>query len=225
MRAPLSIVIPTLNATATLPDVLAALFEGLEAGLVREVIISDGGSTDDIEALAEEVGARFLSGPAGRGGQLRRGVAVARGGWVLALHADTVLAPGWAAAVLGHLGQYPGRAACFRLAFRAEGLAPRLVAFWANIRTRIFALPYGDQGLLVPRALYDRAGGYPDIPLMEDVALVRRLDGRVMLLPVRAITGADRYLARGWLKQGAGNLWRLLHYLGGADPARLAGRY
>lgn len=225
MRAPLSIIIPTLNATGTLPAVLAALFEGLEAGLVREVIISDGGSGDDIKALASEVGARFVTGEAGRGGQLRRGADLAGGGWLLFLHADTTLAPGWAAAVLGYLRQHPGRAACFRLGFRADGLAPRIVAGWANLRTRMFGLPYGDQGLLVPRALYDDAGGYPDIPLMEDVAMVRRLRGRVRVLPIRAVTGADRYLAKGWLRQGAGNLWRLLRYLAGADPADLARRY
>lgn len=225
MPAPLSIIIPTLNATATLPMVLAALFEGLEAGLVREVIISDGGSDDDIEALASALGARFVTGPAGRGGQLRRGAAAAVGPWLLVLHADTVPDQGWAAAVLQHLEQHPDRAACFHLAFRADGMAPRLVAAWANTRTRLFGLPYGDQGLLVPRALYDRAGGYEDIPLMEDVALTRKLPGRIALLPVRAVTGADRYLARGWLRQGAGNLWRLLRFLCGADPMQLARRY
>ncbi|MEX0339606.1 MAG: TIGR04283 family arsenosugar biosynthesis glycosyltransferase [Arenibacterium sp.] len=224
MTAQISIVIPTLNAEDSLADCLSALIEGLMAGLIRELIISDGGSTDKTAVIADEAGAVLIHGPASRGGQLRRGAAVARSDWLLVVHADTVLAPGWADAVAAHLkhGQGP---ACFRLKFRAQGLAPNIVAGWANLRTSLFDLPYGDQGLLVPRKLYDAAGGYPDQPLMEDVALVRALKPRPVLLPSIALTSAERYIRAGWLRRGARNLWTLMRYFSGADPQSLDRHY
>lgn len=222
MRAELSVVIPTLNAGAGLPACLTALMEGLEAGLIRELVISDGGSTDGTLALADEAGAHIVTGLPSRGGQLRRGVAAATGAWLLVLHADSVLPPGWPALVRAQMGT--PRPACFRLRFDAGGCAPRIVEVWANLRTRVFGLPYGDQGLLVPRRAYDAAGGYPDIPLMEDVALVRAL-GRIDLLPCALTTSADKYRRGGWLRRGGRNMTLLLRYLLGADPETLARRY
>ncbi len=224
MRAPLSIIIPTLNAAASLPEALHALIEGLEADLLREVILSDGGSTDGTQPLGEEAGCLWVQGAAGRGGQLLRGAEAAQGEWLLFLHADTVLSAGWAAAVQAHINSGQG-AGYFRLAFDAQGLAPRWVAGWANLRARLFGLPYGDQGLLISRELYDAVGGYADMPLMEDVAMARALRGRLRMLPVVARTSAARYQQAGWLRQGARNLWRLLRYLAGGDPARLRRGY
>ena len=193
------------------------------AGLLRELVVSDGGSRDATRAIAREAGAVLVEGPAGRGGQIRRGVAASAGPWLLILHADTRLDPGWAEAVRAHIEA--GRdAAWFRLAFRAGGWAPRGVAGWANLRSRL-GLPYGDQGLLVPRALLDAVGGYEDVPLMEDVSLARRLRGRMRALPATARTSAARYEAEGWGRRGARNLLTLARYLGGADPERLARRY
>lgn len=222
MPAPISIVIPTLNAETTLPACLRALMEGLHAGLIRELIISDGGSTDLTLDIAEEAGAELFEGPASRGGQLQRGCALAKGDWVLILHADTVLEVGWTKPVKDHLASKSP--AAFRLSFRAKGLAPRWVAGWANLRSRLFSLPYGDQGLLIPRDVYLRAGEYKDQPLMEDVALARALP-RITVLEARAITSAERYERTGWLRRGARNLWTLTRYLLGADPKRLAQAY
>jgi rSAM/selenodomain-associated transferase 2 len=222
MRAPVSVIIPTLNAEAEFAFCLNGLGEGLEAGLIRELIVSDGGSTDDTLAIAETAGATILSGPPGRGGQLRRGAEAASGDWFLFLHADTRLCSGWTNPVLTHL--HSDRAGWFRLAFRADGPMPRLVAAWANLRSRA-GLPYGDQGLLIPRHLYLEAGGYPDIPLMEDVALARHLKGRLTALTATAETSAAAYLRDGWLRRGASNLTLLARYLVGADPDRLANHY
>ena len=224
MPAEISVVIPTLNAGEELAACLEALFEGLHDGLIRELIISDAGSTDQTLAIAEEAGARVVTGAPSRGGQLRRGCAEAKGRWLLVLHADTQLAPGWAPAVSKHLAHANAGPACFRLAFRAEGAAPRLVAGWANLRTQVFGLPYGDQGLLTSREMYEAAGGYPDQPLMEDVALVRALP-RIAMLPVEARTGAERYHRAGWARRGARNLWTLTRYFCGADPKDLARAY
>lgn len=225
MPAPLSIVIPTLNAAAALPATLQALMEGLEAGLIRELVISDGGSTDGTRAAADSAGARLVAGPAGRGGQIARGVAAARGDWVLILHADTWLSEGWTEHAERHMATGPNSAGYFRLRFRASGAAPRLVAGWANLRARRFGLPYGDQGLLLHKALLEQVGGVPDLPLMEDVVLSRRLRGRLVMLNAEARTSADRYEREGWLRRGARNLLTLARFLGGADPAKLARAY
>ena len=222
MRAPLSIIIPTLNAGDTLPDCLQALMEGLDRGLIREVVVSDGGSSDATGAIAQAWGAVVLEGSPSRGGQIVRGCTVARGEWLLILHADTVLSRGWAEVAERHMTTT--RAGWFRLRFATGGIAARAVAGWANLRSRL-GLPYGDQGLLLPADLLRRAGGYPDLPLMEDVAVARALRGSLQPLDAYAVTSAVQYERDGWLRRGARNLWTLLRYLGGADPQRLAVAY
>ncbi|WP_417270206.1 TIGR04283 family arsenosugar biosynthesis glycosyltransferase [Celeribacter sp.] len=225
MRAPISIVIPTLNAAPQLAETLARVIKGVDAGVVRELIVSDGGSTDDIARLADTVGAEWVEGPAGRGGQLARGAEAAQGAWLLFLHADTWLPEGWSDVALAHLA-HPDRALVFSLSFRGGGAMARLTGGWANLRTRLFGLPYGDQALLISRALYDEIGGFADIPLMEDVDIARRLGrGRITLSGRAVQTDPSRYQERGWLSQGGRNLWRLLRYFAGADPRQLARSY
>lgn len=229
MPAPLSIILPTLNAAQEIGPTLRALVAGVEAGLVRELIIADGGSTDDIADIAEAVGAKFLAGPPGRGGQLGRGAQAAQGEWLLFVHADTVLAEDWPALARRHMERAamgPDQAAAFRLAFDDDGVAARWVAGWANLRTRWFALPYGDQGLLISRALYDAVGGFRDIPLMEDVALARAVGRRrLTLLPSVATTSAARYRREGWFRRGVKNWTCLALYFAGVAPERIAERY
>lgn len=222
MRAPLSVVIPTLEAADRIGPCLAALGEGLE--LVREVILADGGSEDAIGAVAEASGARLIQAPCGRGSQLAAGAAAATAEWLLFLHADSVLEPGWPDPVRRFL-RHDDRAGWFSLRFDATGTAPRLVAGWANLRARA-GLPYGDQGLLIPVRLYRRVGGFPTVPLMEDVALARTL-GRQRLAPVGhgVVTSAERYRREGWLRRGARNLTTLALYGAGVPPDRLVARY
>ncbi len=223
MAAKLSIVIPTLNAESGLTRSLPVLGEGLTAGLIRDLVISDGGSTDGTAQIAAAAGATCVTGPASRGGQLKRGAEAATGEWLFFLHADTVLPPGWSDAVMAHLAT--DRPAWCPMRFDHGGLPARVVAGWANLRARVFALPYGDQGLLLSRAVYDSAGGFADVPLMEDVAIARALGRRLMPLPITVTTSADRYLRDGWLRRGSHNLTLLMRYLAGADPERLAGKY
>ncbi|MEM7668569.1 MAG: TIGR04283 family arsenosugar biosynthesis glycosyltransferase [Pseudomonadota bacterium] len=226
MTAPLSIIIPTLNAADRLGPTLGALSDGLFESLIRDVILTDGGSTDPVAEIADAVGARFITGPKGRGTQLAAGAAEATGDWLLFLHADTVLSPGWAGAVRAHVAAHPDQAAYFRLGFDQGGLAARLTAGWANFRSRIFGLPYGDQGLLIPRRLYTTLGGYPDLALMEDVALARRIGRRRMrMLPVSAVTSAQRYVNEGWAQRGFRNLTTLLLFGLGVPADRLARWY
>lgn len=222
MRAPVSVIIPTLNAEKHLGSCLTSLMPALEAGLIRELIVSDGGSTDDTVALAKEWGAHVIEGTASRGAQLAGGCAAAQGEWLLILHADTRMQEGWVGPAIRHLDS--GKAGWFRLAFDDGGVAGALVATWANARSG-FGLPYGDQGLLLPVDLYDAVGGYPSQPLMEDVALVMALKGHIKSIDATAFTSASHYRRHGWLRRGARNLWTLCRYFFGASPQRLADSY
>lgn len=222
----ISVIIPTLNAAPTIGRTLVSLSPAILDPILTEVIISDGGSSDDIADIAEATGARMIVGDASRGRQLAAGAEAARGEWLLFLHADTSLSEDWVEAARQHIGAGRGRAGWFRLEFNAPGFAPKFVAGWATLRSRWLALPYGDQGLLIHRSLYHAVGGYPDIPLMEDVALARAL-GRRRLSKLEAVarTDADRYLRAGWVRRGVRNLLTLTRYFLGASPEILAASY
>ncbi|MEL6933910.1 MAG: TIGR04283 family arsenosugar biosynthesis glycosyltransferase [Pseudomonadota bacterium] len=223
MRAKLSVIVPTLNAQEGLQWSLSALAEGLEAGLIRELIITDGGSCDDTLRIADEAGALVVSGHPSRGEQLRRGAEEAKGDWLLFLHADCQLPQGWAEAVDRQIKM--DAPAVFLLDFDASSFPARIVAAWANLRTRVLKLPYGDQGLLISRRDYDAAGGYREIPLMEDVAIVRDLRVKLSIIPLAIQTSAAKYNRDGWLCRGTRNLVLLTRYLLGADPEKLVKRY
>lgn len=215
-------VIPTLNAGRALSACLAALHNSL----VGEVLVVDGGSTDDTVTTALAGGARVIGPlPPSRGGQLAAGCAAADGTWLLALHADTRLEPAWAGAVRRHISEHPDKAGWFGFALDDPRPVARLWEAGVEVRSRL-GLPYGDQGLLIPRTRYDAVGGYRDIPLMEDVDLVRRLGRRrLRSLDARAVTSAARYRRDGYLHRSARN-WRLLaRWFAGTDPADLARRY
>jgi len=223
MPAPLSIVIPTLNAARHLPETLACLTEGLESGLIRELVICDGGSDDVTLEIAEAIGAKVVTADWGRGQQLRAGADAAQGEWLLFLHADTQLAPGWSGVFRQHIDRAEKAGYC-RLRFRTSGLIAWLFETGANMRSRL-GLPYGDQGLLISRALYDDIGGYSAMPLMEDVEIARKLKRRLTMLPIDANTDASRYLDHGWLRQGGRNIAHLAGYLVGVSPSKLAKSY
>ncbi len=224
MPAPISVIIPTLNTANTIGPTLACLYEGMEKSLVCEVIFADGGSVDDIAQIANSVGAKLIKTPKGRGCQLRKGAKSAKGQWLLFIHADTVLSPNWATVMRAHLNKQTKAGYC-RLSFDQDGFAPQIVAGLANLRARIFGLPYGDQGLLISKELYQQSGGYPDIPLMEDVALARKLRGKLKFLPVTATTRSDRYVKDGWFTRARKNLGTLILYFSGTPPEKLAKRY
>ncbi|MEQ1931320.1 MAG: TIGR04283 family arsenosugar biosynthesis glycosyltransferase [Parvularculaceae bacterium] len=224
----ISIVVPALNAAESLCATLAAV-EGSDAALVREIVVSDGGSTDETRAVAAKAGAQIIVGPKGRGGQLKRGAAAATGDWLLFLHADTVLDPAWTDEARLIMRE-PMTAAAFTLAFDSGSVGAKAVAFGANIRTRLFALPYGDQGLLISRAHYDAVGGYRDMPLFEDVDIIDRIVARggrraLRLLKTRAVTSAERYERRGYARQVFDNLAAIARYRLGVPAENIAEDY
>lgn len=220
----LSVVIPTLNAAASLPETLSALDDG--DGLVAETVVSDGGSTDGTVAFARARGCKVASGAKGRGGQLARGAEAASGDWLLFLHADTVLSADWSEAVRRHMADAPGQAAVFRFALDDPSPAARRLERMVAWRVKLLALPYGDQGLLIARALYDAVGGFSDLPLMEDVELIGRIGRRrLAALPAVATTSAARYLRDGYLRRMARNAGCLSLYFLGVSPRRIARIY
>ena len=225
----ISVVIPTLDAEAGLAQALAALVPAALDGLVKEVIVADGGSRDRTALIAEEAGATFLACTRGRGGQLIAGAKAARFPWLLFLHADTVLEPGWereAAAFMEAVdsGRRPTAAAAFRFALDDMGFRPRLLERLVALRCAVLRLPYGDQGLLMPRQLYAEIGGYPPDPLMEDVGIALRLGRRrIAMLRARAVTSAARYRRDGYALRSLRNLACLTLFFLGA-PHRVIGR-
>lgn len=226
----ISVVIPALNAAPRLAACLDGLVAAAAAGLIKEVILVDGGSSDNSIEIADRFGARIMSAPSSRGGQLRLGASAARADWLLFLHADTVLAENWEKTVAAHMREFPKRAAVFTLRFDAHGLAPRLVELGAMLRTRMFRLPYGDQGLLIRGDEYDGLGGFGDMPLFEDVDFVRRLvraRGRhaFRILDVVALTAADRYEREGYSRRVFRNFRLLSRYFSGESPERLSQSY
>jgi rSAM/selenodomain-associated transferase 2 len=211
-------VVPVWNAAGLLPPLLAQL----HAAGVGEVILADGGSTDGTRDLP---GVALVQAPRGRGTQCRAGAAAARGEWLLVLHADTRLGAGWEAAVASAMRE-PERAHHFAFALDDASPEARRLERAVAWRCRRLALPYGDQGLLIHRALYEALGGYAPIPLIEDVDLVRRLGRRrIAAMPAAAITSADRWRREGWRRRSARNLLILALWFLGVSPERLARLY
>ncbi len=210
--------IPTLNAQSYLPACFNALIPAVVEGLVREVIIVDGGSSDLTAQIADEAGARFLTSSAGRGTQMAEGARHAKSDWLLFLHADTVLDVGWERDVSKFMrqieeGAAPPGAAAFRFALDDHGARPRILEALVALRSSVLRLPYGDQAVLIPKRLYEDIGGFRDVPLMEDVDLICRLRrDQLTILRTRAITSAVRFRRDGYVKRSARNLFCLLLY-------------
>jgi rSAM/selenodomain-associated transferase 2 len=224
-RFSVSAVIPTWNAAATLPATLAIL---QAASIVGEVIVADGGSSDETTAYARATGAEVVAAPRGRGSQLAAGAAAAAGGWLLFLHADCRPEPGWEDAVGAFLAapNAQSRAGYFDLALDDEAPAARRLERIVAWRCRALALPYGDQGLLIARTLYDAVGGFRPLPLMEDVDLVRRLGRRRLArIGARCLASARRYRRDGYLRRPLRNLLCLSLYLAGVPAQRLVRLY
>lgn len=221
----LSIVIPVLDEAAGIVASLESLAPLRARG--AEVIVVDGGSADATAALAGPLADRVEASPRGRALQMNAGARVASGDTLLFLHADTRLPPEADRLVLEGLaasGRAWGR---FDVAIDGPGPLLALVGAFMNLRSRLTGIATGDQALFMRAAAFERAGRYPAIPLMEDVAMSKALK---RLSPPLCLTARARTSGRRWQRHGTVRtivlMWRLrLAYFLGADPARLARRY
>lgn len=227
----LKVIIPTLNADKVLEPTLAALMPAVMSGLIKQLVVSDGGSADHTVAIADDAGADIVCGPPGRGNQLSLGTVAARGDWLLFLHADTLLEPGWDLEVQQFIAEAHAagdleRVAYFRFRLNDRHSAARVLERVVSARCRFLALPYGDQGLLISRTFYEAIGGFKNMPLMEDVELVRRVGrGRLIALRHAAITSAARYRREGYLKRVMRNASCLAMWFMGVAPERIVRFY
>jgi rSAM/selenodomain-associated transferase 2 len=219
---PISVVIPTLNEAACLPDTLRSL----RRHGPREVIVADGGSTDGTRAAAAEADL-FLEAPRGRARQMNAGAARASGDVLLFLHADCALEDGALNSAERALRQPGTVAGCFTMTVSAPGPLYRIIDVYASARVRLTGLAYGDQGLFLRRALFDRLGGFPQLRLMEDLFFSRLLHrlGRIVVVPRRIFVSPRRWRRAGPVRQTLRN-WALTALAaGGVHPDRLAALY
>jgi len=183
-----SVIIPAINAERLLPRCFDSLIPAAVRGVVREVIVADGGSSDATLAIADAAGAHIIHSRPNRGVQMADGARMAKSDWLLFLRPETALESGWdveAESFLAQAVMERPRAAVFRFALEDFGGEARRAEALANLRAAVMALPYGDQGLLIPKRLYQKLGGYRALADMEDADLVRRI-GRRRLISLRA---------------------------------------
>jgi rSAM/selenodomain-associated transferase 2 len=216
----ISIIIPTLNEA---PRIARTINTARNAKNI-EIIVADGGSTDGTTEIATSLGVRVISTNPGRAVQMNAGATAAAGDILLFLHADTLLPSGfdnWARLALTKPRTVAG---AFELAIDDRNPSLRLVEFGVNWRSRWLQMPYGDQAIFLPAATFDKIGGFPDLPLMEDFELLRRLHrfGRIEIVSVPALTSARRWQQLGVIKTTAINQIVIIAYFCGVSPDRLA---
>lgn len=221
----LSAVIPTLNAEKHLPALLSQLRSNVD-----EIIVSDGGSTDNTVSIALAANTRLALGCKGRGWQLARGAKWAGlhmddQDWMLFLHADNVLADNWLLAVNSHIKNHPQRAGYFKFKVNDKGFKPHLMEKIVALRCWAWQLPYGDQGLLISKSLYEQIGGYPNWELFEDVNIIENLRGKLRPLQAGIYTRPDKYKAQGYWRRAIRNFRTYRAYKNGASQEDLIRRY
>lgn len=219
----ISIVIPALNEAENLPRVL----ETIQAAVQIEVVVVDGGSADATPQVAADWGARVVVSQPGRSHQMNQGAAIAKGPVLLFLHADTRLPEGFEHTVRQTLAQPDVVAGAFQLAIDSPRRALRWVEWGVNLRSRHGHMPYGDQGIFLKAEVFHNLGGFPDLPIMEDFELVRRLRqvGKIAIAPESVVTSDRRWRTLGVLRTTLANQLMVIGYLLGVDPHRLARWY
>jgi len=219
----ISIVIPTLNEAEN----LAATLASTKSSVDLEIIVVDGGSNDGTTEVAKSFGVRLFTTAANRARQVNAGGLAARGEVLFFLHGDTRLPRGYEWYVMDIMGKPGAVAGAFTLGIDGSEFGFRIIEMLANFRSRVFQMPYGDQGIFLKGEVFRALGGFPDMVLMEDFVLMKRLKkrGKVAILPVAVKTSARRWRKLGILKTTLINQVVLLGYFLGSNPERLARWY
>jgi rSAM/selenodomain-associated transferase 2 len=218
-----SVIVPTVDEASA----IAATLRAARAPGAAELLVVDGGSADGTVRIAGELADRVLSAPRGRAAQMNAGAAAARGEVLLFLHADTLLPSGYAGAIAHALRDPAVVGGRFDLRLDAPGVAYRVLERAISLRSRLTRVATGDQGMFVRRAVFERLGGFPPLPLMEDIALARALKraGRVACLGETVLTSARRWQRHGLVRTVL-LMWALrAAYYAGVSPERLARVY
>jgi len=219
----ISVIIPTFNEAPTVRSAIASA----RASSGVEVIVVDGGSSDETVELAKSKDVKVIESEKGRACQMNAGAAAATGDFLLFLHADTRLPAGFKDHVIQALAHPGAGAGAFELGIDAQRRGLRTVEHAVNWRSRHLELPYGDQAFFLKAELFHEMGGFPNIPIMEDFEFVRRLrlQGRVAIVPARVATSGRRWLDLGIIRTTLINQTVVVAYYLGISPVRIARWY
>ena len=219
----LSVIIPVLNEEKSLAETLTAAKKGADV----EVIVVDGGSWDSTRKIAEKFGVRLFDSLAGRARQLNKGAQQAKGEIYLFVHGDTILPENYDRYVRQAMTEKGVAAGAFNLSIDSMKRRLKWVAWAANMRSRLFQLPYGDQALFTRASLFREMGGFPDLPVMEDFSLVRRIKkrGQIRIVAEEVKTSARRWQAKGVIQTTLINQMMVIGFLIGLSPDLLAKLY
>lgn len=219
----ISVIIPTLNEAENIADTLASIVRDKK----REVIVVDGGSIDNTVPIAKTLGAKVIQGSPPRSRQMNQGADAASNDILLFLHADTLLPENFHRHVLGALSRPGVTAGAFELRINSPAPSFRFIERIANWRSRYLKMPYGDQAIFMFSTVFRQMGGFPNIPIMEDFELIRKLQniGNVVTLPVSVMTSPRRWLNYGILKTMLINQLVVGSYFMGASTDTIARMY
>jgi rSAM/selenodomain-associated transferase 2 len=219
----ISVIIPTLNEALHLSRTLASV----QAAQATEVIVVDGGSQDRTVAIAQAAGVQVLVSPPGRAQQMNQGAQAATAEILLFLHADTCLPPGFEHRVQATLHDPRVIAGAFELQIESDQPGISWVEWGVKLRSRLLHLPYGDQAIFLRQATFAALQGWPDMPIMEDVVLVRRLAqrGLIAIVPAAVTTSGRRWQRLGILRTTLINQLILLGFYAGIPPQTLKSWY
>lgn len=216
----ISVIIPTFNEE----KYIRACIKSAKSIEPLEIIVIDGGSTDKTKEIVEQEGVFFIQSPKGRGIQMNLGASIATGDILLFLHADSIITN--KVNIKDYIASTEYIGGFFKLRFNDNSISTRLVEFFANLRAKMFSLPYGDQAIFVKSDIFRKIGGFKEYPFLEDIELVRRLKktGKLRYIP-HEVTVSPRRIQKGYplsaIMVSMRNVLIVLFFILGVSPSTL----